>query len=73
MWGLVKMLGVAAAVGAGAGVFAKGKIDAAIKGEAPKKVKRSKVQVIEVPAEMDIKEVNVIVQKDKRDSGDKNE
>lgn len=63
MWGLVKMLGVAAAVGAGAGAIAKGRIDSAIRGTPPKKVKKSKVQVVEIPADVNVKEVNVLVQK----------
>ena len=63
MWGLVKMLGIAAGVGAAAGVLVKGKIDTAINGEPAKKVKRSKVQVIELPADVDVKEVNVLVSK----------
>lgn len=60
MWGIVKALVVAAVAGAGAGILAKGRIDAAIKGEAPKKVKKPKVQIVELPADVDID--NILVQ-----------
>lgn len=60
MWGIVKALVVAAVAGAGAGILAKGRIDAALKGEAPKKVKKPKIQIVELPADVEVD--NIVVQ-----------
>lgn len=68
MWGLIKLLTVAAGAGAVGGAFLKGKVDTAIRGETPKKVKKSKVNIVEIPADVDLQEVNVLVKKQKKSS-----
>jgi len=58
----MKMLGVAAAVGAGAGAYAKSKVDNAFNGgEKPTKVRKSKLQLIDIPEDREVEEVKVFL------------
>lgn len=63
MWNLIKGLAVAALVGAGAGIVAKGRIDKAINGPAPEKLPKSKYRVIEIPEDTEVENVDIIVTK----------
>jgi len=62
---LFKLLGIAAAAGAGIGIYVSSVVKDRFGGGGNNftKVKQSKIQVIELPADMKIKEVKVMVQK----------
>ena len=71
MWGLMKMLGTAAVVGAGVGAYVKSKVDTVMTGgEKPKKIKKSKLQLVEIPADAEVEEVKVFLKKNKTEEED---